>query len=418
MTLQGDYMKQAGVLMLAAALLAMAPRILAHDGPHGHAPAAAAEDPDISYTVYLNKQVTDIPPKREITIPDVTLPDVGKLRVLKGDFHIHTLFSDGWVWPTERVYEAEENGLDVIAVTDHIEYRPRLNRGGPGEPMLRAEDSANHNLSYEIAQKEAGKIDKSSKGKSKLLIIRGTEITKKTMPPGHFNALFVRDVNKIAALWDDSDPNHWWKMFAEAKAQGAFLLWNHPGWEAPKNGGIEKGAPTTFTAIHEEIYKRGYMDGIEAFNGKQYYPVVAKWCTDKNLAAFANSDIHLPESRNYGLRNPRRPVTLVLAREKTLESVKEAFFAKRTIGWAADMIFGQEKFVRPLFDACVEIKKEGGRLVFANRGSIPVVLKVGGQTVELAPLATAGAGRTGSIKTITVENWFVGKGQPLAVPVE
>ncbi|WP_068773161.1 PHP domain-containing protein [Termitidicoccus mucosus] len=413
MTQQGEYMKQAGVLMLAAALLAMAPRILAHDGPHGHASAGAAEDPDISYTVHLGKQVTDIPPKREITIPNVTLPDAGELRVLKGDFHIHTLFSDGWVWPTERVYEAEENGLDVIAITDHIEYRPRLNRGNPGEPMLRKEDSENYNLSVEIAQKQAAANKKASKNKSELLIIRGTEITKKTMPPGHFNALFVQDVNKIAAVQDD-----YWKMFAEARAQGAFLLWNHPGWEAPKSGGIEKGAPTTFTKIHEEIYKRGYMDGIEAFNGKEFYPVVAKWCTDKNLAAFANSDIHPPESRQYGLRNPRRPVTLVFAREKTLESVKEAFFAKRTIGWAADMIFGQEKFVRPLFDACVEIKKEPGRFAFANRGSIPVVLKVGGQTVELAPLATAGAGRTDSIKTITVENWFVGKGQPLAVPVE
>ncbi len=413
MTLQGEYMKQAGVLMLAAALLAMAPRVLAHDGPHGH--ASAAEDPDISYTVHLSKEVNgdSIPPKRVITVPNVTLPGAGELRVLKGDFHIHTLFSDGWVWPTERVYEAEENGLDVIAITDHIEYRPRLNRGNPGEPMLRKEDSENYNLSVEIAQKEAAKIAKSSKGKSKLLVIHGTEITKKTMPPGHFNALFVQDVNKIAAVQDD-----YWKMFAEAKAQGAFLLWNHPGWESTKSGGIEKGAPTTFTKIHEEIYKRGYMDGIESFNGKEFYPVVAKWCTDRNLAAFANSDIHPPESRMYGLRNPRRPVTLVFAKEKTLDSVKEAFFAKRTVGWAAGMIFGQEKFVRPLFDACVEIKKEAEGFAFSNRSSIPVVLKVGGQTVELAPLATAGAGRTDSIKTITVENWFVGKGQPLAVPVE
>jgi predicted metal-dependent phosphoesterase TrpH len=416
MTLQKTHIKPAGVLTLAAALLALAPLGRAHDGhDHSH---ATSEDPNISYTVHLNKEVTDVPPNRKITIPDVTLPDAGALRVLKGDFHIHTLFSDGSVWPTERVYEAAENGFDVIAVTDHIEYRPRLNRGGPGEPMLRAEDSANYNFSYELAQKEAAKIAKSSKGKINLLVIRGTEITKKTMPPGHFNALFVQDVNKIAALWDDSDPNHWWKMFAEAKAQGAFLLWNHPGWEAPKSGGIEKGAPTVFTPIHEEIYKRGYMDGIESFNGKQFYPVVAKWVTDKNLAAFANSDIHPPESRQYGLRNPRRPVTLVFAKEKTLESIKEAFFARRTIGWAADMVFGQEKFARPLFDACVGIKKEPGKFVFTNRSSIPVTLIVGEQTVVLDPLATAEAARTSSIKTITVDNWFVGKRKPLTVPVE
>jgi predicted metal-dependent phosphoesterase TrpH len=391
--------------MLAAAFLAAAPGGRAHDGPHGRA-QAGAEAPDISYTVHLAKEITNVPPPRQITIPDA-----GGFRVLKGDFHIHTLFSDGWVWPTERVIEADENGLDAIAITDHIEYRPRL--GGPERRdkkgkitniQLRDEND-NYNFSYELAKPEADK--------RKIILVRGTEITKKTMPPGHFNALFVQDVNKIAALQDD-----YWKMFEEAVAQGGFLLWNHPGWEAPKSGGIEKGAPTVFTKTHEEIYKKGYMHGIEAFNSKNFYPVVAAWCTERDLAVFADSDIHLPESRNYGLRNPRRPVTLVFAREKTLESLREAFFAKRTVGWAVDMIFGQEKWVRPLFNACVEIKKEAGGLAFVNRSSIPVTLKAGGRTVELAPLATATAEADGRVKTITVENWLVGKYKPLVVPVE
>jgi len=43
---------------------------------------------------------------------------------LKCDFHTHTVFSDGNVWPTVRVDEAWREGLDAIAVTDHIEYRP------------------------------------------------------------------------------------------------------------------------------------------------------------------------------------------------------------------------------------------------------------------------------------------------------
>jgi 3',5'-nucleoside bisphosphate phosphatase len=37
---------------------------------------------------------------------------------------MHTIFSDGDVWPTVRVQEAYMEGLDVIAITDHIERNP------------------------------------------------------------------------------------------------------------------------------------------------------------------------------------------------------------------------------------------------------------------------------------------------------
>ena len=46
------------------------------------------------------------------------------IKTLKCDFHIHTVFSDGKVWPDIRVAEAWQEGLDAIAITDHIEYRP------------------------------------------------------------------------------------------------------------------------------------------------------------------------------------------------------------------------------------------------------------------------------------------------------
>lgn len=40
------------------------------------------------------------------------------------DLHIHTVFSDGNVWPTLRVEEARREGLDLIAMTEHLEYQP------------------------------------------------------------------------------------------------------------------------------------------------------------------------------------------------------------------------------------------------------------------------------------------------------
>ena len=368
--------------------------------------AAPDGDPNTSLTVSMREIIGTGPPKRQITVPDV-----GEFRVLKGDFHIHTLCSDGLVWPSERVVEADGNGLDVIAITDHIEYRPNL--GGPDRTkngkranLLLRDENDNHNLAYELAKAEAGK--------RKLLLVRGTEITKFTMPPGHFNALFIKDANKIAAHEDD-----YRKMFKEVVAQGGFLVWNHPGWQSPPNGGIEKGAPTVFTAEHEKIFKNGWMHGIEAANGAEFYPVVATWCAQRNLAIFANSDIHATELETYGARNARRPITLVLAREKTLESVREAFFAGRTIAWFADTIAGQEKWVRPLFEACVKIEKKDGGLIFVNRGSIPARIAIGGQTVLLAPLSTASVGQHGAAaRVLTIQNWLVGKNKPLTVPVD
>ena len=37
---------------------------------------------------------------------------------------MHTVFSDGEVWPTTRVAEAWRDGLDAISITDHDDYRP------------------------------------------------------------------------------------------------------------------------------------------------------------------------------------------------------------------------------------------------------------------------------------------------------
>lgn len=45
---------------------------------------------------------------------EIRIPDLKGYRTLKCDFHIHTVFSDGTVWPTVRVEEAYREGLDAI----------------------------------------------------------------------------------------------------------------------------------------------------------------------------------------------------------------------------------------------------------------------------------------------------------------
>jgi hypothetical protein len=132
---------------------------------------------------------------------EIALPDIPGYKTLKCDFHIHTVFSDGIVWPTVRVDEAWEDGLDAIAITDHIEGHPKKL---PGQ---------NHQ-EYEIALPVA-------KAKN-IILVKGGEISR-GMPPGHFNALFVKDVNALN-LPDYRD------ALKEAVRQGGFIQWNHPGW--------------------------------------------------------------------------------------------------------------------------------------------------------------------------------------------
>ena len=71
-------------------------------------------NPDMArQTLTQNKEL-----RREIIVPQVR-----GLNVYKADLHTHTIFSDAHVTPEYRVQEAWLDGLDVIAITEHTEYR-------------------------------------------------------------------------------------------------------------------------------------------------------------------------------------------------------------------------------------------------------------------------------------------------------
>ena len=90
----------------------------------------------------------------------VNLPDLPGYFTLKCDFHMHTIFSDGNIWPTARVGEAYRDGLDAIAITDHIEYTPKKDF----VPV-------DHNAAWKIAETTARDFN--------LILVHGAEITTK-----------------------------------------------------------------------------------------------------------------------------------------------------------------------------------------------------------------------------------------------
>ncbi len=252
---------------------------------------------------------------------EILIPDIPGYITLKCDFHMHTVYSDGNVWPTVRVDEAWEDGLDAISVTDHIEGHPKKL---PGQK----------HMAWEVALPSAQMRD--------IILIKGGEISR-SMPPGHFNALFVTDVNAL-------DVPDYMDAIGEAVRQGGFVIWNHPGWRR------QQPDTTKWMAEHEAIYQKGWMHGIEVFNEKEWYPEAIEWALAKDLAITGNSDIH--ESYNYKYNTelyPIRPLTLVFAKERSEASIKEAMFAKRTATFFFNKLVGKREFIDPLVKEAISV---------------------------------------------------------------
>ncbi len=286
------------------------------------------------------------------------LPDIDGYKTLKCDFHTHTVFSDGLVWPTIRVDEAIDEGLDAIAITDHIEYLPH-------KKII----STDKNISSDIAIKYGKK-----KG---MIVIHGTEITR-WMPPGHFNALFIQDANKL--VQDD-----FLTVVEEAVSQGAFILWNHPGWKVHQPDGVVR-----WYDVHQTLIDRGWMHGIEFSNYHEYYTTVADLANEHDLAYFANSDIHHLISKIFLQKHSHRPLTLVFAEKKNQESIRKALFEKRTIALTEDDILaGPEKLLSNFIAACLDHKIENKQLLITNKAELPFILEdKDGNIFKLEPLST------------------------------
>ena len=87
------------------------------------------------------------------------------------------------------------------------------------------------------------------------------------------NALFIQDANKL----DLPDPVD---AIKAAVAQGAFILWNHPGWPDDQ---------TTMYDIHKELINNKLIHGVELTNGFNWYPRVMVWAKEYGLTIQANT---------------------------------------------------------------------------------------------------------------------------------
>lgn len=330
------------------------------------------EEEDICELTHVNRMFT-----RNL----ISIPGFDNYKTLKCDFHTHTVFSDGLVWPDARVYEAWQEGLDAIAITDHIEHRPN-------KEILKGD----LNESYKIAKKAADDMD--------FIVIPGAEITR-FKPLGHLNALFVKDVTPL----DVKDPM---QAIAEAKKQGAFIMWNHPGWPDNK---------ATLYPIHEQLIGENRIDGIEVMSYKDYYPTAFNWCVRWDKAFMANTDAHVPVAGMYK-QGMLRPLTLVFASEKSERAIREALFAGRTAALFDGILAGRKEHLALLVKASLQCHRmRNNCMEVSNHSDIPYSIIQGGNHYCLpAKKSVLIMPQKGSL--LTIGNCFVDKNERLTIPAE
>jgi len=252
------------------------------------------------------------------------VPDLPGYVTIKADFHLHSIFSDGQVWPTLHVQEAWRDGLDAVALTEHLEYRPH-----------KADVAGGARRAFELARPEATRRG--------MLLMPGVEITrpvpgvKSEWPVGsaHFNVLFPTDIDAL----DTPDLT---EVLSRAKAQGAFVFWNHPGF---------MGKSARWFPHVDALFLAGLFSGIEVVNGDDFFPEALAWAAERKLTPLACSDAHLPMPAH--LKSARRPITLVFAHTRDLDGLKEALVARRTLAWLDRQVWGDGLLLTALWSASV-----------------------------------------------------------------
>jgi len=259
----------------------------------------------------------------------IEFPDVPGFFSLTCDLHIHSVFSDGDVWPNVRVQESQRDGLDCMAVTEHLEYQPH-------------KDDIPHpdrNRAFELATRTAGSSD--------LIVIHGSEITR-SLPFGHANTIFITDSNKLVLESAEA-------AYEEAQRQGGFTFMNHPNWTAQRKDGVARVEEMNISLI-----EKGQIQGIEVVNDITYSDEALEIALKYNLAIIGTSDIHNLIDWQFDVPGGgHRPVTIVFAKERTQAGIKEALLARRTVAWYYDTLIGREEHVMPLVESSLNVTESG-----------------------------------------------------------
>ena len=325
---------------------------------------------------------------------EIFLPTVNGYNPYKADLHMHSTLTDGVVNIKGRMEEVWSDGLDIIAATEHMSIRPVADKESQATPeSAKLKRSKAATKAVESATKIAEDFG--------LLVIPGVELTGDAKTHGHFNALFTTD-NSVLYDYDAM------QAIRNARQQGALIMHNHPGW---------RHSTLEMTDFEKATYAEGLIDGIELMNGAYFYPGAFETAKRHNLFMTSNTDIHATTAAQYRENGHLRNMTIIFAKESTLESIREALEAHRTLCYSFGTIGGEERLLKEFFEASITVKKlsvdkkkKSQRVMITNTTSLPYTLRIGkGNPVVLRPLSsTIVTAKVGKPLQCTVLNMFYG----------
>lgn len=314
-----------------------------------------------------------------VAAPETEGGEPARYEVLRGDFHIHTIHSDGKLTPHDRVRESWAFGFDVIAITDHRNF-----------------------VAYEEVRPVAEELG--------MILIRGMETGLHGME--HLVALgFGPDYVPVDEhSWDatpDGSRVYYRQQWSKLAGDGALMLYAHPhvGHNAEDNWVAETGKtlqPPLQHALREPVQwalGEGLLHGIEIRNhtvqtgwgavrdrDTLWYPMALDWAVEHKLTVFANSDIH-GWRKDSGAPGEEESATLVLVRERSREAVMEALRAGRTVGHFAGMLAAPAAVAELLVRGMTEVsyrrgEGESSRVRIENRGPVPLTVQLQGHDLE------------------------------------
>ena len=304
---------------------------------------------------------------------EIILPKVKGYTPFKADLHNHTVYADGVMNVKGRMEEAWSDGLDIIAATEHLSIRPVADKEGQTTPeSAKVKRSANAVKFVEGAKNLADDFG--------LFVIPGVELTGDAATQGHFNALFTTD-NSVLYDYDAM------QTIRNAKEQGALIMHNHPGW---------RHKTLDMTKFEEAVYAEGLVDGVELMNGTYFYPRAFNTAKKHNLFLASCSDIHATTAQIYRENGHLRNMTIIFAKELTLESIREALEAHRTLCYSFGTLGGDKKLLEEFFEASITTKKlsvdknrKNQRVMITNCSSLHYTLRIGnGNPIVLRPLTS------------------------------
>jgi hypothetical protein len=200
------------------------------------------------------------------------------------DLHIHTVYSDGWLTPEERVLWYIDHGISIAAFSDHDNLRGAraaiefVSQNGLDFEVLIAEEWTDHendiHMNYFGLNEEIVPLE--------------------SYTPGGPKAMNASD------------------LISYVKNNGGFITVNHYNYDPNPEGG--NGVPYTL----EQLRDWG-VDGFEIVNGGSYsskYLAIRQFCLDNNLTCLGGSDIHTNEDLNTFIK-----LRLVDPTNKTVENI-------------------------------------------------------------------------------------------------